>query len=290
MARRRYSYSYYPYYPPSTPRKAEGGMKVKSKRGEIGGKWWSKRLLSILNSYGWSSRLERGRRYARSGQVLRINIGNGTVHADVQGSRSSPYKIEIVFPLAAEKSWNEIFFYLMEKPDIISHMLTGELPPEVEDAFRKAKSPMFPEKSSEITMNCDCPDYANPCKHIAAVFYVLADNLDEDPFLLFQLKGKTKDEVMRSISEKREAQVPVPGMKSTKDVSGISTESLSRFWISYSVRVKPVVSGNIPSISPLRKYPLPEDFNDPLVTSILTGYYDEIGKRIQKQKSPSDNK
>jgi uncharacterized Zn finger protein len=211
-----------------------------------------------------------------------MNIGNGKVQAEVQGSRSSPYKIEIVFPLAGEKSWNEIFSYLMEKPEIISHMLTGELLPEVEDAFKKAKSPMFPEKSSGITMNCDCPDYANPCKHIAAVFYVLADNLDEDPFLLFQLKGKKKDEVMRSISEKREAQVPVADMKSTKDVGEISAESLSRFWSSYSMRVKPAASGNIPSISPLKKYPLPEDFNDPLVISILTGYYDEIVKRIQK--------
>lgn len=282
MAQRRYSHSYYPYYRPSTPRKAEGGMKIKSSRGEIGGKWWSKRFLSILGSYGWDSRLERGKRYARSGQVLRINMGKGTVQAEVQGSRSSPYKIEIAFPLAGEESWNKIFSYLMEKPEIISHMLTGELLPEVEEAFRKAKSPMIPEKSSEITMDCDCPDYANPCKHIAAVFYVLADNLDEDPFLLFQLKGKKKDEVMRSISEKSEMQAPPVHMKNTKDVGEISSESLSRFWNSYSVRVKPVVSGNITSISPLKKYPLPEDFNDPLVISILTGYYDEIKKGIQK--------
>ncbi|MGC8515855.1 MAG: SWIM zinc finger family protein [Thermoplasmata archaeon] len=282
MARRRYSYSYYPYYPPSTPRKTEGGMKIKSKRGEIGGKWWSKRLLSILSSYGWSGRLDRGRRYARSGQVLRINIGNGRVQAEVQGSRSTPYKVEIVFPLAGERSWKEIFSYLKEKPEIISHMLTGELLPEVEEAFRKAKSPIFPEKPSEITMNCDCPDYANPCKHIAAVFYVLADNLDEDPFLLFQLKGKKKDEVMRSISEKSEAHIPAAGMKSTKDAGGISAETLSGFWRSYSVRVKPVAGGNKPSISPLKKYPLPEDFNDPLVISILTGYYNEIEKRMQK--------
>lgn len=282
MAQRRYSHSYYPYYRPSTPRKAEGGMKIKSSRGEIGGKWWSKRFLSILSSYGWDSRLERGRRYARSGQVLRINMGNGTVQAEVQGSRSTPYKIEIAFPLAGEESWAEIFSYLMEKPEIISHMLTGELLPEVEEAFRKARSPMIPEKSSEITMNCNCPDYANPCKHIAAVFYVLADYLDEDPFLLFQLKGKKKDEVMKSIWEKKEAQVPDVNIKNTKEVGEISAESLSRFRGSHSVSVKPVVSANIPSISPLKKYPLPDDFNDPLVISILTGYYDEIGKGIQK--------
>ncbi len=284
--RRRYDDDYYyPYYERTTPIKTKGGMKVKSKRGEIASKWWSKRLIAILGSYGWTNRLERGRRYARSGQVLRINIGSGVVDAEVQGSRPAPYKINIRFPTTSDESWKTIFSIMLKKPEFVSHMLTGEIPPEIEDVFRESQSPLFPKRSSEIEMKCSCPDYANPCKHIAAVFYVLADSLDDDPFLLFQLKGKSKEEIMSAISSKDSGKV----QEGEKDeaIGVVPDPELLRFWNPPPVNVQIESKRNL-SISPLKKYPLPSDFDDPLIQSILSNYFDEIEKSVLRLRPVKD--
>lgn len=268
---------YYPHYERSTPIQTKGGMKVKSRRGDIANKWWSKRLIAILDSYGWSNRVQRGRIYARSGQVLRINIGSGTVDAEVQGSVRTPYRISIRFPAMPEKAWNTVLSVMLKKPEFISHMLTGEILPEIEDVFNESGSPLFPQKSSEIDTVCNCPDYANSCKHIAAVFYVLADSLDDDPFLLFQLKGKTKDEVLRAISSKEAGIVHDEAKK--EPVVSVSNSDLLRFWNPSILKVQVERRPDI-SISPLKKYALPSDFDDPVIQSILSSYFDEIEKNV----------
>jgi len=190
-------------YTPSKPIKVEGGIKAKSKRGSIGDTWWSKRWVSVLESFGWSNRLERGRRYARGGQVLDFKLTPGKVTARVQGSVSTPYSVIIeVKPLTAE-AWTKATEEMARKAIFAAKLLAGEMPQNIEEAFKAVGVPLFPESSKDIKTDCSCPDSANPCKHIAAVYYILAEEFDRDPFMLFNLRGRTKEEITISLRQKR---------------------------------------------------------------------------------------
>ncbi len=103
-----YRDEFWGWYPPSKPKKVEGGIKTKSKRGTIGDTWWSKRWVTVLESFGWSNRLERGRRYARSGQVLDFVLSPGKVTARVQGSMAEPYSVIIKIEPLIDKEWNDV--------------------------------------------------------------------------------------------------------------------------------------------------------------------------------------
>src|SRR5574337_2176275 len=102
-------------YTPSKPIKAEGGIKAKSKRGAIGDTWWSKRWVDVLESFGWSNRLERGRRYARGGQVLDFKLSSGKVTARVQGSVPKPYSVSIEIKPFSDKEWNKVMDVMAQK-------------------------------------------------------------------------------------------------------------------------------------------------------------------------------
>ncbi|MHB0999081.1 MAG: SWIM zinc finger family protein [Armatimonadota bacterium] len=186
------------YYEPSVPKPVKDGIKAESKRGQIGSKWWSKKWISVLESFGWDNRLQRGRAYARKGQVLDIHIEPGLVTAKVQGSRSTPYKVSIKLPVLSDDSWECALKTMSEHAAFMAKLLNGEMPDEIEEAFT-GKIQLFPKSSREIDADCSCPDWANPCKHIAAVYYLLAEEFDRDPFMLFLLRGRTKEQVLSTL-------------------------------------------------------------------------------------------
>jgi uncharacterized Zn finger protein len=193
MGRRSF---YYEYYPPSRPRAAKGGIKAQSKRGGFAQSWWAKRWLAVLESFYIGARLGRGRSYARSGQVLSIDIGAGTVASQVQGSRSTPYKVTIAVKALAAADWKKLARELSGQAMFAAKLLAGEMPQEIEQVFKDAGLSLFPEKSKDLKTNCSCPDWSNPCKHIAAVYYLLGEEFDRDPFLLFKLRGIGREEFM----------------------------------------------------------------------------------------------
>ena len=282
MSRRSRSYGYYDnyYYPRTTPRAVNGGIKIK-KRGEIASKWWSQKLLSIIKSFGWENRMARGVRYARAGQVLRINVDKGKIEAEVQGSARKPYRISIVFPVISVPAWNKIIESLKTKPEMISLLLSGTVPTEIESVFNESGTSLFPEKGKELDMKCSCPDYANPCKHIAAVFYVLAENFDGDPFLILNLRGKDRKEILSAIS------LPVPDVNEPQ-IDGKSHNqadtNLYNFWNAKDINidVKKIVRSGM---NPLEKYSMPDVLDDPSILEILLKYYQEISRSIADLES-----
>ncbi len=278
---KKYYGNYSPYYAPSRPRKAEGGIRVNSKGGVVAKKWWSKRFIEILSSYGWANRLQRGRRYARSGQVLRINIESGKISAEVQGSMAKPYRVEIEFQEIDERTWNNIIDAMKKKPEFTSLLLAGELSPEIEELFEKSGSKLFPAKPDDIKMNCSCPDYANPCKHIAAVFYVMADAFDSDPFILLQLRGKTQEQILQAFSEAHNEKHLASGIAPSNG-TGISRDFIDKFWREPAITISEIHQQSGSTIIPLKKYPPPSDFNDETITAILNRYYEEIRKGLEK--------
>ena len=205
MARRRSSYydSYWPRYTPTRPIEVEDGIKAKSKRGKFVKNWWADRWIKALKPLMDSRRLGRGRNYARRGQVMNIDVAPGDVSARVQGSRRKPYKVSIWLQPLSDRQWDVVFDALAEQAIFAAQLLNGEMPPDIEEAFEAVKVPLFPASRGDLKTDCSCPDWANPCKHIAAVYYLLGERFDEDPFLLFELRGRTKDEVATALRERR---------------------------------------------------------------------------------------
>ncbi|HKD88112.1 MAG TPA: hypothetical protein VKB62_06230, partial [Streptosporangiaceae bacterium] len=154
-------------YPPSRPRKAEGGIKARSKRGSIGEQWWSRRFIDVLESFGLQSRLSRGRNYARSGQVLTLDIGTGHVAAAVQGSRIKPYRVKLTVDPLTTRQWRRVEEALAARAVFRARLLAGEMPAEIEEVFASCGTPLFPKSIKDLEMTCTCPDWEVPCKHLA---------------------------------------------------------------------------------------------------------------------------
>jgi uncharacterized Zn finger protein len=186
-------------YSSSGPIAVEGGIKAKSKRGAIGEQWWSRRFIAVLESFGMTGRLQRGRNYARRGQVLEFSLVAGKVTARVQGSRPTPYKVSLaVQPLTAAQ-WKKVESRLAAQALFRARLLAGEMPAEIEQVFADAGTPLFPESSRDLTMDCNCPDWGFPCKHVAAVCYVLAEAFDDDPFAMLAWRGKSRADLLAAL-------------------------------------------------------------------------------------------
>jgi uncharacterized Zn finger protein len=186
-------------FAPSTPIRVEGGLATSRPRGPIADTWWSRRFVETLESYGLGGRLERGRRYARQGQTLSLVTSPGLLAAQVQGSRPTPYLVSITFSAPTERQWRVVDIALRSRVGLTAYLLAGELPPELEDVFAEAKAPLFPARWSDLRARCNCPDAVNPCKHIAAVLYLFADRLDDDPWLLLEWRGRSQAEVLAAL-------------------------------------------------------------------------------------------
>jgi len=195
--------SYWGYYKPAKPKEVKDGIKAKSKRGAIGETWWSKRWIDVLESFDMGARLTRGRSYARKGQVISIDVQKGEVTAKVQGTRPKPYAVKIQLNPISERDWDKVTDAMASKAIFAAKLLAGEMPLDIEDAFSEAGISLFPKARKELETECSCPDWANPCKHIAAVYYLLAERFDEDPFLIFKLRGRIEAEIIRALREKR---------------------------------------------------------------------------------------
>ncbi len=183
-------------YPASVPLPAEGGLATSRQRGAMAATWWSRRFVEVLESYGLGTRMQRGRRYARTGQVLSLDVSAATIAAQVQGSRRTPYLVTISLPEPAPKQWKAIDAAMRAKVGFVARLLAGEVPPDLEEVFGASGVALFPRTWKELRARCSCPDWENPCKHIAAVLYVFADQLDTDPWLLLAWRGRTREEIL----------------------------------------------------------------------------------------------
>jgi uncharacterized Zn finger protein len=276
----------YSYYTPSTPIKVEGGIKAKSRRGDIGDTWWSKRWVKVLESFGWSNRLQRGRRYARSGQVLDFKLSPGKVNAKVQGSVSKPYSVNIEIKPFKMEEWDKITDAMAQKAVFAAKLLANEMPQNIEEAFNVAGVSLFPKSSKDIKTKCSCPDIANPCKHIASVYYILAEEFDRDPFMLLKLRGRTKEEIIKILRNKRTINTEIQSNKNSISESEIieqkdeSIFSINDFWIgkepnSFTVNISPpeISAAIIKRLGTPQFWDIKEDF-----IKIMSEYYDKISR------------
>lgn len=225
--------------PPSRPRRVDGGIKARSRRGQIGETWWSQRFIAILEALGMGPRLRRGRAYARAGQVLDLAVAPGTVSARVQGSRARPYRVRVALPRFPEADWTLVESALAARALYSAKLLAGEMPHTIEEVFATCGLSLFPSSTSDLELSCSCPDWAVPCKHIAATFYLLAEAFDRDPFLVLAWRGRERDDLLARLRGLRALTGPAAGVSAGIDDGGPDrgaiedpplAEQLDRYW------------------------------------------------------------
>ncbi|MGB7441614.1 MAG: SWIM zinc finger family protein [Coleofasciculaceae cyanobacterium] len=165
--------------------------------------WWVQRWTDLLNSYRFKKRLERGRKYAKEGNILSIDFQGAQVKAKVQGSVPEPYELSISIDPFTEEDWGYVVETMAKKAIYSAQLLAGEMPHNIEEVFTANGLSLFPFTLPEVHSQCSCPDPQNPCKHIAAVYYQLGDRFSEDPFVLFQLRGRTKEQILDKLRQLR---------------------------------------------------------------------------------------
>lgn len=165
--------------------------------------WWGRRFIEALEQFTDPTRLGRGRSYASGGRIISYKVENGTVTAKVRGSinpyfgvyKEPTYTTSITLMPISRANWSKVIASLSSKAGFVARLLMNEMPDNVEEVFAGLDLHLLPGSRRDFATSCTCPDYANPCKHIAGVYYLLASALDQDPFLLFELRGLPRDQL-----------------------------------------------------------------------------------------------
>lgn len=171
--------------------------------------WWGQQFIEAIEELTESGRLSRGRSYASNGRVISFEIDRGLVMAQVRGSvnpyfgvYSEPrYDVLIDFEPISKAKWTAAIALIASKAGLISRLLLNEIPENIEDSFHTLGLHLLPASDGDFHTRCSCPDWNNPCKHIAGVYYLIAAELDRDPFLLFELRGLKKDELKAELAK-----------------------------------------------------------------------------------------
>jgi uncharacterized Zn finger protein len=270
------------WFKPTKAIKTKDGIKAQSQRGAFVKNWWAQRWIAALERLVDSGRLSRGRSYARQGQVLSIEETKDGIAARVQGSQRTPYKIKIQIEPLTDAQWDKVIDALAEQAIFSAQLLAGEMPQEIERVFESAKVSLFPSQRNDLKTDCSCPDYSNPCKHIAAAHYILGERFDEDPFLIFRLRGRTQEQVMQELRKRRAGtdEKVEEEVEETETVIPLE-DCIPNYWEmgapleGFSVSIRP------PTIEmPLLKRLGAASFvSDPGIESLLQDVYQTIGRK-----------
>lgn len=203
------------------PRRVADGIKAQTQRGKFGKTWWASRWIAALEQLVDYGRLARGRSYARSGQVVSLDVGRRGVDARVQGSQPRPYTVSIRFRPLSDTAWERVIDAMAAQALYAARLLSGEMPEQIEEVFAAADTSLFPSSSGDLVTECSCPDWANPCKHVAAVHYLLGERFDADPFLIFELRGRSQEQIAAALRTRRTDEA-------SEEASAVAEESVAK--------------------------------------------------------------
>jgi uncharacterized Zn finger protein len=275
---------------PSRPLSVEDGIAARSKRGAIGETWWSQRFIALLESFGVGSRLQRGRNYARRGQVVELEIEAGVVLAKVQGSRYTPYRVRIRAKTLTEQQWRRVEKAMAAQALPLAKLLAGEMPHNIEDVFTSCTLTLFPRSNAELKTSCTCPDWENPCKHIAAAYYILAERFDEDPFVIFAWRGRDREELLEHLRARRRTGTG-PGSAAMQSAMAEPrpaplAEQLGSFWRSgptlADLHVSPL-AGEAPDTLLRQLGPAPVEVADQDLVEVLAPAYTTLAEGAERR-------
>ncbi len=190
--------------------------------------WWGQRFIAALEEFTDPARLGRGRSYASGGRILEYSLANGTVNARVRGSinpyfgvyKEPIYSTSITIKPISSGDWKKAIQQIASRADLVTRLLMNEMPDTIEDAFSRLGLHLLPHSESDFVTDCSCPDWANPCKHIAGLYYLLASALDRDPFLMFELRGLTREALHTELVKTPLGKILASALKS-EDLPGV---------------------------------------------------------------------
>ncbi|MCU0550913.1 MAG: SWIM zinc finger family protein [Leptolyngbya sp. Prado105] len=176
---------------------------------EISRTWWGNKFIEALEKFTDSGRLSRGRAYRKNDRIRQLEITDGVITAKVRGNvnpyfgvyKEPIYETEITIHPISRAQWTSAIAYIASKASFISKLLLNEMPDNIEDAFTQLNLNLLPKSKKDFHTECSCPDYSNPCKHIAGVYYRIAAELDQDPFLLFELRGISRTKLQAELAK-----------------------------------------------------------------------------------------
>lgn len=250
--------------------------------------WWTQQWLELINSYRFKKRLERGWKYAREGNVLSIDFQDQKAIARVQGTETEPYEVSLWLETFSDEDWEYVIKNLAGRAIFSAKLLAGEMPANIEEVFAAAGLRLFPFRLDEVKSLCSCPDKANPCKHISAVYYLLGDRFSEDPFVLFQLRGRTKQQIITALRQLRGNGSEDSGRgvspESAPDASLQPTLKIEQFW-QYNQQLE---YGLVAIVPPPSSETVLDVLGPISIESAATGqavkkYLDEVYKNVSQQ-------
>jgi len=182
--------------------------------------WWGKIWNNNLESYAdYSNRISRGKSYVRCNMVLDLKITKGNVEALVMGSGTKPYNVIVKIDTLKKEKWERVIKECNSSIQSMEQLMEGKFPKELEILFTEKKFGLFPSPD-EIRFACSCPDWADMCKHVAAVLYGIGSRLDTDPLLFFELRDiDSQALIKKSIEEKLDNMLKNAGKKSSREIS-----------------------------------------------------------------------
>lgn len=197
--------------------------------------WWGQRFIAALEQFTDPGRLGRGRSYASNGRILEYKLADGIVTAKVRGSinpyfgvyKEPIYKTTIKIKPISAANWTKVIRHIGSRADLVTKLLMNEMPDTIEDGFSELGLHLLPHSEADFDTDCSCPDWSNPCKHIAGVYYLLASALDRDPFLMFELRGLSRDALHAELVRSPLGQILSSALKSEDEVPEVApVESL----------------------------------------------------------------
>jgi uncharacterized Zn finger protein len=214
--------------------------------------WWGQQFIAALEDFTNSSRLMRGRSYSTDNRIKQWVLQKGTVEAKMRGNinpyfgvyKEPTYKVSVQMTHLSEAQWQKIIQKLSQRASFIARLLLNEIPENIETVFADVGVHLLPNDYKDFKVSCDCPDYEVPCKHIAGVCYRLASQLDQDPFLLFEMRGLAPEKLLKELalsplgkvlsdakSSETAELVPVSSFYTRPVLTGLPQEiSLKGFW------------------------------------------------------------
>jgi uncharacterized Zn finger protein len=218
------------------PLTAHGGIRAQTKSRKVGKNWWTKRWMAVLENHYMGAELPRGRAYAQAGQVLALTIENGTVKATVQGAREKPHKVEIKFKAAPKKQWEALTKLLSSQAIFAAKLLSGQMPESIEEVFEEQGIALFPKDIDDLETHCTSKS-EGLCRHIIAVYYILAEEFDRDPFLFMRLRGLEREKLIKDIGSsvkrnkrKKSAYLDLELHSGPRETPTELTHEVTHFW------------------------------------------------------------
>jgi uncharacterized Zn finger protein len=273
--------------------------------------WWGQRFIAALEEFTDPARLGRGRSYASGGRILESTLTKGTVTAKVRGSinpyfgvyKEPIYKTTITIKAISATDWTKVISQIASRADLVTKLLMNEMPDTIEEAFSGLGLHLLPHSERDFETSCSCPDWSNPCKHIAGVYYLLASALDHDPFLMFELRGLARDELHRELARTPLGKILVSALESdellpvepaesyytstTKEPQAVMT-SHKEFWTGSKrlpAPLAPVSQVSVPALLIKKQGDFPPFWHkDVSFISVMEELYDRVRTKNRRMK------